>query len=216
MPDVKAVWTDFGGVLTPPIAVTLQTFCQKWEVDRNALMAAVWAVTQRYDTTDVMLPLDTPLVSEQEWLGQVKAELLANGISLAVDSFADAWFGGREANAAWLARLRRARADGLFVGMLSNMVPSWDAHWRAMVPPDELFDDVLLSYQVGFRKPAKEIFDLAVLRSGVPAAQSVFVDDLEANCAGARAQGWRAIQFTDTDQAIARLDELLGTTGGAT
>jgi putative hydrolase of the HAD superfamily len=201
---VRAVWTDFGGVLTPPLAHTMAAFCRKHRFDPAAVGAAVAAVTARYGTDDVMLPIDTPLVTEREWLRQIGDEM---GLAEAPVTMADSWFDGRETNHAWLDRLVALRASGVFVGLLSNMPPAWDAHWRRMVDPGH-FDDVVLSFEVGFRKPGPGIFALALERSGTRPDETVFVDDLAGNCAGARAAGWTAIHFTDTAAAIAELDAL--------
>ncbi|MFB8269403.1 HAD family hydrolase [Streptomyces sp. NPDC055955] len=210
-PRRLAVWTDFGGVLTPPIAHTMGTFCTAQGIDPQALQQALGKVTARYGTSDVMEPIDTPLVSEEEWLAQVSEVLAADhGVAgVHLTTLADAWFDGRETNHAWVAALRTSRERGAFVGMLSNMVPTWDAHWRRMVDPAELFDDVLLSFEVGHRKPSPGMFALAAERAGVPAENCVLVDDLAHNCAGAEAAGWQAIHFTDTAEAAERLDALL-------
>ncbi|ETK36536.1 HAD-IA family hydrolase [Microbispora corallina] len=208
---VAAVWTDFGGVLTPPISVTMARFCAAHDLPQEALIDAILKVTASYGTDDIMLPIDTPLVSEPEWVAQIGEVLRADhGVEMRLTTLADAWFDGREANAEWVAALRGLRERGLFVGMLSNMVPAWDLHWRRMVDPAELFDDVVLSFEVGCRKPDRRIFDLAVERSGVPAGLSLFVDDLPKNCDGARAAGWRAVHFTGTAEAVAALNEHLG------
>ncbi|MGW3342179.1 HAD family hydrolase [Nonomuraea rubra] len=207
--SIKAVWTDFGGVLTPPVGETFSDFCTRTGLPPGPLLTAVANVTARYGTDDFMLPLDTPLVTEDEWLRQIAAELAAQGIEAPMISFADAWFDGRRTNAEWLAQLHRVRERGLFVGMLSNMPPAWEEHWRRMVPPEGVFDDVVNSAQVGCRKPDPEIFELAAARAGVPAGQCVLVDDLAKNCAGARTAGWQAIEFTDAARAAAELDALL-------
>lgn len=202
---VRALWTDFGGVLTPPIAHTMLSFCRRHGLDPVAVGAAAATVTARYGTDDVMLPLDTPLVTEQQWLREIADEL---GMAEAPATMADSWFDGRETNHAWLERLAALRASGVFVGLLSNMVPAWDEHWRRMVGPAH-FDDVVLSFEVAVRKPSPEIFALALERSGTGPEETVFVDDLDRNCDGARASGWTAIHFTDTTAAIAELDALL-------
>ncbi|TDT40768.1 putative hydrolase of the HAD superfamily [Streptomyces sp. BK208] len=206
-----AVWSDFGGVLTPPITHTMGTFCRSQGLDPEVLRRALGTVTARYGTRDVMEPIDTPLVSEEEWLAQVSQVLAADhGVTgVHLTTLADAWFDGRETNHAWVAALRKARESGAFVGLLSNMVPTWDAHWRRMVDPAALFDDVLLSFEVGHRKPSPGMFALAAERAGAAPADCVLVDDLEHNCAGAEAAGWQAIHFTDTTAATGRLAELL-------
>lgn len=211
MSEVHAVWTDFGGVLTPPISETFATFCEKMDLPAEPLLTAILTVTASYGTDDVMLPIDTPLVSEAEWLAQV-GEALYAGAGLRIPpltTLADAWFGDRPVNQPWLDRLRRLRDQGVFIGMISNMVPAWDEHWRRMVDPAATFDGVLLSFQAGYRKPAREIFDMALARSGTTAEHALFIDDQPKNCDGARAAGWRAIHFTGAAAAIEALDRLL-------
>jgi putative hydrolase of the HAD superfamily len=156
-----------------------------------------------------MAPLDTPLVSEEEWARQMEAVLRTDHLATVdLSDFGTKWFTDRETNGHWLEYLRWLRASGVFVGMLSNMVPSWDRHWREMVSP-ESFDDLVMSFQAGCRKPEREIFDLAAAKAGARPAQCVLVDDIEANCAGARKAGWQAVHFTDTTRAIAGLERLM-------
>ncbi len=45
-------------------------------------------------------------------------------------------------------------------------------------------------------KPDRAIFDLALRRFGVAARDCLFIDDVAANVAGARAAGIAAVQFT--------------------
>ncbi|WP_067502110.1 HAD family phosphatase [Actinoplanes sp. TFC3] len=205
---IKAVWTDFGGVLTPPTGETLRVFCAGAGLEPAQLTAAMAAVGAHYGT-DAMAPLDTPLVTEQEWARQVEAELAATGVHADLSDFGSRWFAGRPANAAWVQWLRAARSRGVFVGMLSNMVPAWDKQWRKMIPQPDVFDDLVMSFQVGTRKPEPAIFALAAERAGVAPHECVLVDDLLKNCDGARAQGWQAVHFTDAAQAAALLDPVL-------
>ena len=201
----RTVWTDFGGVLTPPVRHTLERFCRLVDIAPGTLLDAMRAVGDRFGT-DMMAPLDTPLVGQDEWCRLVEqAVLVSSGQVVDLSGFADRWFADREVNDLWLAELRRAKADGCRLGLLSNMPPGWDAHWRRMVPPDGLFDHVVLSFEAGHRKPDPAIFELAARRAGVPPGDCVLVDDLPANCAGAAEAGWHAIHFTATAQAAADL-----------
>jgi putative hydrolase of the HAD superfamily len=204
--QVRVVWSDFGGVLTPPIEESLAAFCVTHQVDQRALLTAMAAVGARYGAADPLEPLDTPLVSEAEWLAQVSAEL---GGALRLTSLGPAWFDGRETNLAWVDELRAVRRQGLGVSMISNMVPAWDTYWRRMVDAEELFDHVVLSFEAGHRKPDKELFALAAQRAGVQPQECVLVDDLARNCEGALAAGWHAIHFTDTTSAAGGLRRLL-------
>ncbi|MFF4309727.1 HAD family hydrolase [Streptomyces sp. NPDC001507] len=211
-PPVRAVWTDFGGVCTQPVRDSMRVFAERVGVPRDLLQKAIARVTEDAGASDSMELLDTPLITETEWARRVEKVLAGEfGLHADLGDPGEAWFGGRPANSAWVAHLRDIRAHGVFVGLLSNMVPTWERHWRAMVPPDGVFDALVMSYQVGVRKPMREIFDHAAAVAGVPPEACLLVDDLPANCAGAVAAGWRAVEFKDTPEAVAEVAWLTGT-----
>lgn len=54
------------------------------------------------------------------------------------------------------------------------------------------FEDLVLSFEVGRRKPAAEFFHHCREKAGTAAERCLFVDDLEANVAGAREAGLQA------------------------
>ena len=62
------------------------------------------------------------------------------------------------------------------------------------------FDDFVLSYEVGFLKPSKEIFRIAVERANCAAEECLFTDDVAANVEGARKIGINAVQFVSSEQ----------------
>ena len=62
------------------------------------------------------------------------------------------------------------------------------------------FDGHILSHEVGLMKPDPRIYELTLQRYGLTAEQTIFIDDLAANCAGARAVGLQAIQCNNPDQ----------------
>ncbi|MEE1756668.1 HAD family hydrolase [Streptomyces sp. SP18CS02] len=206
---VRAVWTDFRGVLTPPLPWAVEAFCRPLGLEPRMLHTAMRTVGKAYGAGSMEV-LDTPLATEEEWGRQVEAALYDQfGVTADMSNFAERWFADRRVNQPWIDELRRLRSAGVFVGLLSNMPPGWDAYWRLMVPPED-FDDLVMSFQTGCRKPDKEIFDLAVERSRIPAEQSLLADDLAENCEGAVRAGWHGLHFTDTEDAIRALRELCG------
>ncbi len=62
-----------------------------------------------------------------------------------------------------------------------------------------LLDDIVVSGTEGFAKPDPAIFEIAVARAGLPASDLVFVDDKEANVAGAIEFGLDGVLFTTAD-----------------
>ncbi len=86
------------------------------------------------------------------------------------------------------------------LGLLSN-TNEW--HFEHGIKPVEvfpLFDTVTLSYLVKAMKPAREIYLDALGKLGVPAAQCVYIDDLEENVLGAQELGMQGFLFTSGDQ----------------
>jgi putative hydrolase of the HAD superfamily len=64
------------------------------------------------------------------------------------------------------------------------------------------FDALVLSHEVGARKPRAEFFDHCRRLAGCVAADCLFIDDLPANVAGARACGFQGLVYRkDTDLA---------------
>jgi putative hydrolase of the HAD superfamily len=71
-----------------------------------------------------------------------------------------------------------------------------------------VFDQFVLSYEVGAMKPGPGIYQEALRRSGLPAEACVFVDDRPGNVEGARQVGMQAFQFTSPQQCAAELTRL--------
>lgn len=98
------------------------------------------------------------------------------------------------------------------VALLSNVSPGAMDNYFTQEDRQKLFDDVVLSSEVGLVKPQLEIFELAAQRLGIAAEEAVFVDDTPVNCDAARAVGMQAITFTDMPALRAQLDQMVGRT----
>lgn len=95
-----------------------------------------------------------------------------------------------------VAALRRAAELGSVSLLSNNPAPLEDA--LPLLAPDVaevLAGNVVISYQVGARKPTAELYERALVRYGVTAERAFLVDDSPANVAGARAAGWTAHLF---------------------
>jgi len=71
-----------------------------------------------------------------------------------------------------------------------------------------LFDQFIVSYEVGAMKPGPRIYQEALRRSGLPAEACVFIDDRPGNVEGARQVGMHALHFTSPEQCAADLVRL--------
>jgi HAD superfamily hydrolase (TIGR01509 family) len=101
--------------------------------------------------------------------------------------------------------VRRARNAGIKTALLSN---SWGTGDYPRDGWEELFDAVVLSGEVGMRKPEPEIFLHTVGLLGVDPTEAVFVDDLPYNVSGGVAVGMVGIEHTSYDETVAELEAL--------
>jgi len=72
-----------------------------------------------------------------------------------------------------------------------------------------VFDDIIISAEVGLAKPDQRIYQLAIDRLGVAAEEAIFIDDVSGNIEGARAAGLSAIKFQNPLQVHEDLGKLL-------
>ncbi|MGI9624929.1 MAG: HAD family hydrolase [Acidimicrobiales bacterium] len=109
-----------------------------------------------------------------------------------------------------VAAVRQLRTAGVRSVLLTNSVKGFRGVIDATVPVDELFDEVLESWQIGSRKPEARAYWVAADRLGVPASRCVFVDDLPVNVDAATALGMTAILMEDGATASSKLLEVFG------
>jgi len=74
-------------------------------------------------------------------------------------------------------------------------------HWERCIElgVDTLFETHFLSFELGARKPGREVYVHAVEALGVPVSDIVFFDDVSANVEAARAAGMRAFHVNNGD-----------------
>lgn len=107
-----------------------------------------------------------------------------------------------------LLALRRAKARGARVTLLSNAPHSQVRLMHSMPELAGLFDREVFSADHGVAKPDPAIYRIAV--GGCPAVRTVFVDDREENLVPARHLGWDTIHFAGAGDLDARLRALQG------
>jgi len=106
-----------------------------------------------------------------------------------------------------VAIAHRLKENGLKLGIISNTI---DPHAEILRNSNlfDSFDFVILSNEVGLRKPDSEIYELALAKSGVKSDEAFFVDDLPENIEGAEKVGIHGIQFVNKDQLLSEIKKL--------
>jgi len=142
-----------------------------------------------------------------------EAEALAAGHRLDASRVLDALRG--EIRPAMIAAVRRLRAAGLPLGLLSNNVAPME-RTGPLADLLSLFDAVVESSVEGVRKPEPEIYRRALERLSeavgrpIEAAACAYLDDLGINLKPARALGFSTIKVVDPAVALAELSALVG------
>ena len=204
---IRAVISDFGGVLTTPLIESFLAYQDQSGITVEELGVAMSAATARAGGVHPLFELEKGHISERDFLDQVEREL-----GKPLEEFRETWFAHLRPNEPMIERMRALKARGLRMALLTNNVREWEPHWRGKLPDvDEIFEFVVDSAFVGMRKPEPAIYELTLERLGdVSADECVFVDDVDVNCAAARDLGMEAVHFVDNEQALAELDSLLG------
>ncbi len=206
---IRAVVSDFGGVLTTPLAGSFHAFAEQSGITLEALGAALGTLAAR-DGVHPLHELECGRVTEASFLQAMAATLSESlGREVAMESFAEHYFAGLEPNTPMIELMATLRDEGYRMALLTNNVREWEARWRAMAPVEEIFELVIDSAFVGMRKPDPEIYALTVQRLGVPAAECLFVDDFEHNCSAAREAGMTAVVYRDPQQALTEIRGVL-------
>jgi putative hydrolase of the HAD superfamily len=206
---VEAVISDFGGVLTSPLLDSFAAFQDSSGISLESLGSAMAAVGGRIGVNP-LFELETGRMSEQTFLRAVSAELTAQlERPIELHGFGERYFEHLHPNARMIDYMRELKRRGYKLAICTNNVREWEQLWRAKLPVDEIFDEVVDSAFVGSRKPEPRIYEITLERLQVPAGATLFIDDVELNCTAARELGLSAVWFRSTEQAIAEIEHAL-------
>ena len=203
---IRAVISDFGGVLTAPLVEGFLAYQDESGVSMEDLGRAMAAAAEVHGENP-LFSLERGEIPEAEFHRRIEAHL--DGFHL--ERFRDVYFERLEPNRAMIDFMAALRERGLRMALCTNNVREWEPLWRAKLPEiDAIFEVVVDSAFVGMRKPDPEIYELTLERlGGVGAAGCVFVDDLEPNCQTARELGMVAVRFESSQQAIGEVEAAL-------
>lgn len=210
---ITTVISDYGGVLTSPLAGAFVKINERHALPETALSEAM-VRAGALAGVQLLVELECGRLREVDFLAQLSAQLSADlGRELDLSRFSEHYFEGLQPNVPMLDELAVVRRAGYRMGLLTNNVREWGPRWRPHVPVDALFDDVVDSSAVGLRKPDPAIYHLTCERLGVTPQECVLIDDFAHNCEAARAVGMSTVQLQDTANAIAELRDLLARRG---
>jgi epoxide hydrolase-like predicted phosphatase len=207
---VKAVISDFGGVLTTPLIESFLAFQDETGLGMEQLGRAMQR-TAESSGAHPLFELEKGLMTEADFLEQLADGLEDElGHRPELHRFREIYFDALEPNPPMIDLMHDLKGRGLRMALLTNNVREWEPLWRGMLPVDDIFEFVVDSAYVGMRKPEREIYELTVERfGGIQARDCLFVDDVELNCRAAQDVGMISVHYRNAEQAIAEIEAAL-------
>jgi len=207
---IKAVISDFGGVLTTPLIQSFMSFQDKTGITTEVLGKGMQAATEA-NGDNPLFEMERGEITEVAFLETLTDSLEPLlGHRPEMHRFKEIYFEALNSNPPMIELMQELKTAGYRMAMLTNNVREWEPLWRPMLPVDEIFETVVDSGFVGCRKPEAKIYAITLDRIGLPAESCLFVDDVLVNCEGAEKGGMTAVHFQDNEQAIAEIRAALG------
>jgi epoxide hydrolase-like predicted phosphatase len=203
---MKGLIVDWGGVLTMPIHTAIGSWLKASGVDHNHYGEVVrrWVEPLPGESSPVHR-LERGELAVEDFEHLLSAALAREGSLVEARGLVDKMFADLAIYEDSMTSLvTRARAAGIRTALLSN---SWGNEYDRR-DWHEMFDTVVISGEVGMRKPEREIFELVLKRIGLPADQCVFIDDMAHNIVAAERAGLIGIVHRTFDQTAGQLQAL--------
>lgn len=183
----KAIIFDFYGVLR------LDPY-NKWLSDHNYKREGNWReISDRYDRG---------MISSVDYLNELSSE---SGIAAA--DIKDAFVNTNAFDDEVVALLSVLKSN-YKVGLLSNAGGPGLRRILQEKGIEGIFDEIIISGEVGYIKSEREIFEIALQKLDVQAGEAIFIDDNPQNIDGADQLGIHTILFTSARQLTDDLTEL--------
>jgi epoxide hydrolase-like predicted phosphatase len=206
---VSGVLIDWGGVLTTSLSDSLTRWIDGDRIDGDhyrAVMRELIEHAYRGEGENIIHALERGEIDGPAFERDLAARLLTlDGVPPAPDGLLTRMFAGFERVEVMYEMLREVKRSGVRTCLLSNS-------WSNPYPRegwDEIFDAIVISGEVGMRKPEERIFRHALAEVGLPGEECVFIDDIEANVVAARGLGITGLHHRDPVTTIRELETLL-------
>jgi putative hydrolase of the HAD superfamily len=201
-----ALIVDFGGVLTSPLHEGMLVLAHTLGIELQDLVRVALRAYAGHED-ELVHGLETGHIPEDEF-AVAFAKRLEEETGTVVDpvGLVDRIFSGLSPEESMFDAVLRARRGGFKTALCSN---SWGlgVYPRERFP--EMFDVVIISGEVGLRKPDRAIFDLTVEQLGVEPSRAVFVDDHPGHLKAAAETGMTTVLHRTPHETIDELEKLL-------
>lgn len=201
---------DWGGVLTTGIGDAFSAWAQAEGIDYGHYLAAL----KQWIGPDAVDPAENPVhalergeLEVPDFERRLADAMSVHGSTVRADGLLRRMFAGLElAEESMVGLVRRAKAQGLRTALLSN---SWGNDYPRE-GWDTLFDAVVISGEVGMRKPEHRIYQHVLDLLDLTPSAAVMVDDLQPNVAAAVEVGMVGVLHQSYEQTLMELEAVFG------
>jgi len=193
---------DFGGVVTTDFYGALSAFSERTGLDAGAFTAAL---RNTADGRQALAAVECGQITQRQFEQTMGRLLGLDDNGLLGRALADL-----RPRPEVIRLVQQARQAGVRVAVLSN---SWGTGEYDPYDGYDLYgqyDAVVISDQVGLRKPSAEIYELTASKISLPPGDCLFVDDTPANLPPAAALGMGTLLFTGTGAEVTKIARLAG------
>jgi len=204
-PPIEVILYDLGNVILPfnhfQIAEKLSRFSQRIEFQDPAKIFSYLFDFEK----GAINGYEVGKVSSLEFFQSLKEFLQ---LSLSLEEFIPIWndifLENQEVSQIILSQKGKWK-----LGLLSNTNPLHFDYILSKFPIIRVFDQWILSHEVGFKKPAVEIFQKAIEWAKVKPRKILFIDDMKKHVEVAVSLGMQGIHFVSAEQLKEQLSSKL-------
>ncbi|MXX31794.1 MAG: HAD family phosphatase [Chloroflexi bacterium] len=202
MTSQRAVLFDFGGVLIRMDWDGYDEFGKRWNLPAGTLVDAFYRTPEWH-------AIETGRGNWETWQRGVEQRLspyLQGDVARGVQDLLDAWYAQPwQYHHPNFELAHDLQANGHKIGVLSNAPDDLRDRFLSNLPVEVSWDAIVVSGEIGMRKPDPGIFHHAADEIGVAPEHCFFIDDLEENVLGAQAIGMGGYHFTRNNYRALRI-----------
>jgi putative hydrolase of the HAD superfamily len=200
----SAVLFDFGGVVTTSVSRAFEEFGELLGAPAGLILDLL-----SQDTVARQLLVDNECgrIDADAFDRGFAERLRAHGVEVEPERLSARMQAGLRRDDDTVRLIEELRAARVPIALVSN---AFGRDCYAGFDLDALADVVVISSEVGIRKPSRRIYAIACERLGIDPRQAVMVDDLQQNLDGAARLGIAGVLHTDAADTGTQLNEHFG------
>ncbi|HJR44789.1 MAG TPA: HAD family phosphatase [Actinomycetota bacterium] len=207
MTTFRSLIVDFGGVLTTPLQDAMAQFAEEHGIELQDLVRVALAAYAEGGGDHLVVKFETGQLGEAEFALAFAQRLShVSGKEVDPEGILHRMFRSLRLEDGMIEAVRRSRAAGIKTALLSN---SWGLELYPRTILDEICDVVVISGEVGLRKPDPAIFTMTTDKLDVQPELCIFVDDHPGHLKAAQQVGMTTVLHRTPAETIAELEELL-------